>query len=482
MPKPFRRTYSDIKQELRDNVARNRSEKIANLRLDVPKSAMAQQVLGGMQKALDLPPHLTVKALAGTGKTTTMVEGVNYLRGNKPSIVPSPQQEAIWKQLALTHRDASVGITSFSKATVDDIENRITDIPNCTAMTLHKMGVKAVYRAYNQIEVYDYRVNNIASEITGKTVEDLRFKNGPLLGLLQTLVSLCKANLLGVGILQEFNPDYWENEITKLALHHELELLEKKDELISLVPKVLVRCLDVNKDRMIDCDDMVWLPVVQQLPMQKFDLFITDESQDLNKAQQALALRAGHRIVVCGDPYQSIYGWNGADSSSMTNMFRSLSGSELGCEQLKLTVTRRCSKAVVREAQKYVPEFEAHEDNDEGSVSKLGLAYQVDPNNYSKLVLDGDMVLCRSNAPLVSECLRMTSRGRKSSIKGKKIGEGLLAVLDKISKDSNSLTTTEIMLPLDEWGRVERGKELAKRNPSDTVLATISDKIACIKS
>lgn len=40
--------------------------------------------------------------------------------------------------------------------------------------------------------------------------------------------------------------------------------------------------------------------------------------------------------------------------------------SKRGCAILPLTVTRRCGKAIVKEANKIVPDFKAHESNPEG--------------------------------------------------------------------------------------------------------------------
>ena len=57
-----------------------------------------------------------------------------------------------------------------------------------------------------------------------------------------------------------------------------------------------------------------------------------------------------------------------------------------------MSLTWRCPKSVVKEANRFVADFDCKEDADEGRVI-------VDsPFNPS----EGDMVLCRYNAPLVS--------------------------------------------------------------------------------
>jgi ATP-dependent exoDNAse (exonuclease V) beta subunit len=64
---------------------------------------------------------------------------------------------------------------------------------------------------------------------------------------------------------------------------------------------------------------MIYLPVALDLPMPKYDLLLIDEAQDLSKCQQALAKKAGRRLVFVGDPKQALYGFCGADSKSLWN-------------------------------------------------------------------------------------------------------------------------------------------------------------------
>ena len=75
------------------------------------------------------------------------------------------------------------------------------------------------------------------------------------------------------------------------------------------------------------------------------------------------------------------------------------------CQTLPLTVTRRCAKAVVREANKIVVDFSAFETNPEGIVRNASFVVG-NKDDYRTQAKDGDMVLCRLNAPLVSECFK----------------------------------------------------------------------------
>ncbi len=213
------------------------------------------------------------------------------------------------------------------------------------------------------------------------------------------------------------------------------------------------------------------------MPVQKFDVLCVDEVQDLNRCQQELIKRAGKRLILVGDSNQAIYGFTGADSQSMSRMTRELGMTPRGVQVLPLTVTRRCGRAIVKEAQRYVPEFEAHESNGVGMVARVALKYPVGVlTGYRECVNDGDMVLCRTNAPLVSECFKFIKMGRKANIQGRDIGKGLTALVNK----SGTTTVRALLEWLPIWADSETEKENAKKNPSEQKIQTIEDKYQCL--
>jgi DNA helicase-2/ATP-dependent DNA helicase PcrA len=78
----------------------------------------------------------------------------------------------------------------------------------------------------------------------------------------------------------------------------------------------------------------------------RFRHFFVDEAQDLNPLQHALLERwRGGRPDIClvGDPRQAIYGWNGADHTTMTEVERVYPGVTV----IGLTTNYRCSPQVV---------------------------------------------------------------------------------------------------------------------------------------
>lgn len=430
-----------------------------------PKSGLAAR----LNKVDDKAPHLIVEARAGTGKTTTLIEGMKVMKGISTTIIPSPQQAAVWEQMASSRGAGSVCFVAFNKSIATELQKRVP--MGCSAMTMHSMGFKAVQATFGRVGVNQYRVQDIISEIMGRDIRELRRTKMEVLKATESLVGLCKMNLVGDHTAKGTmigRDDLWD-----LASYYDIDLNGNATEVFSLVPQVLERCKDVARDRVIDFDDMVWLPVALNLSMTKYDVLLVDEAQDLNRCQQQLAMKAGTRLILCGDPKQAIYGFAGADCESMSRMQKILEATDRGCVHLPLTVTRRCGKAIVAEAQKIVPDFGYWETNPEGKISQA--EYSGD-KAYHTGVLDGDMLLCRVNAPLVSQCFRFLRAGRKATIQGRDVGQGLISTIKKCK----AADIAELSAKLSDWLHAETMKETAKRNPNENKLIALQDRVDCL--
>lgn len=450
----------------------------------ITKVVTPVSTLGNIIKQATQPqlaaPHLIVQARAGTGKTTTLIGGIKIMMGIDPGITPSPQQQAVWDCMALSKGVKSICFVAFNKSIAEELKRRVP--VGCEAMTMHGMGFKAVTRAFPKVRVNEHRVDDIIASLMGRDIRDLRRESPVFVSTTKQLVNLCKMNLVGLGDLPNdpnsrpwcpgASDSLWTEQLNELVDHYDIEFEgTDKAKVFGMVPKVLERCRDVQRDGCIDFSDMIWLPIALNLPVYKYGVLLVDEAQDLNRCQQELAKRAGQRLILCGDPSQAIYGFAGADSESMKRM-----GKELpGCITLPLTVTRRCGKAIVVEAKKYVSDFEAHESNPAGTIGRG--AYDInDPNNYRTKVQDGDMILCRCNAPLVSECFKFIKQGRKAVIQGRDIGQGLISTITKMKATS----VENLVQKISDWLHREVSKENAKRNPSEARIQALEDRHDCI--
>lgn len=239
-------------------------------------------------------PHVIVVARAGTGKTTTLVEGLKRVKGIESKLIPSPQQAAVWEAMEQSKgKVRTICFAAFNKSIATELQSRVP--AGCDAMTMHSMGLKAVTAAFGRVKIESYRVSNLISEILERDIRELRKNSMILLKATEDLVGLCKMNLTDADDREELD---------KLASHYQVDLNGSRDKVFDLVPRVLEACKDPKRDGMIDFDDMIWLPVVLGLPVFRYDLLLVDEAQDLNRCQQALAKAAGKRLILCGDPCQ----------------------------------------------------------------------------------------------------------------------------------------------------------------------------------
>lgn len=447
-----------------------------------PQLSELKQTLA--KRSSDVAPHVEVRALAGTGKTTTVIEGMKKVKGLAPSITPSEQQAEVWKQMCLGKHD-SVRLCAFNTTITDEMKSRLAksglDKLGCEARGIHSLGFGAVTKAFGRLEPTKFAMLDIISDLLGADYRQLKKDPGmvSVLNATDELVSLCKQNLL----------DPTPENLDRLASHYDVEINGGRNQVYDLVPEVLQRAkLPQGK---LAFDDMVWLPVVLNLPIYRTDVAIVDECQDLSRMQQELIYKAGHRVIMVGDANQALYGFAGADVQSMARMSQFLASSSSGLVVLPLTVTRRCGKAIVEEARKIVPEFEAHESNHPGVVRNA--LYPLKPKSgnywtqggagerkweetYCAEVRGGDMVLCRVNAPLVSNCFRFLKRNIKANILGRNIGQGLISMIDK----SRAQTIDQLVGWIDDWQAKELSKESAKRFPSEQRIIAVQDKHDCL--
>jgi superfamily I DNA/RNA helicase len=143
----------------------------------------------------------------------------------------------------------------------------------------------------------------------------------------------------------------------------------------------------------------------------------------MTEAQLALGIEScyrGGRVAIVGDDRQAIYGFRGADSGSLDRLKVTLRAAELG-----LTTTYRCPKRVVEIASRLVPDFQAAPSAPEGLVEECSDV------KLTSLAGPRDFVLSRSNAPLVKVCLGFLRQGKRAYIKGRDIGAGIMALVDR---------------------------------------------------
>lgn len=354
--------------------------------------------------------HLVVRARAGTGKTTTIVEAV--------------------KRLLVAHPTRVVIVAAFGKAIADELVTRFTGY-NVIVKTLHSIGLSAVKRFWPKVKVsFDStRADDLANRVCGVTCPNDVKK---LVAKLHTKGREIKAHARTLG------------ELTELAIRFECEPSDDWAadgfDLTYIETKALEAMeLAASEEPVktgIDGSDMLFLPVRNGWLRRIGDDIVVDEAQDMNATQLEIAIKVADRVIVVGDNKQAIYAFRGADSDALDRLKR-----ELNAEELPLNVTYRCAKAIVREAQRFVPDFEAGPDNPEGVVSYL------DACNLTKSAAAGDFILSRVNAPLVSIAMSLLRSGKRTRIAGRDIGAGLRALIRKFRARS----VPELLTKISAW-------------------------------
>lgn len=373
------------------------------------------------QAVFDFVSHGTgnaiVEAVAGAGKTTTIIKACELMTGN-------------------------ILLAAFNTKMAKELKERSAGMANVEAATFHSVGFRALRRAYgkrHKLEVA--KGNNGKTMIYCRELESFDYANKDYSASICKLVSMAK--LRGIGALTPIDDlSAWENIIETYDILNDLPDGCTVENLISKSQIVLTKSNE-NLD-VIDFDDMVYLPLAKNLNLFKFDWLLVDEAQDTNPTRRALAerlLAPNGRLIAVGDPRQAIFGFTGADNDSLDQI-----RATFNCVTLPLSITYRCPKAIVAHARQWVEHITAGDSAPDGAVSAC---------DYPELIaraVAGDAILCRYNKPLVQTCFKLIREGKAARIEGRSIGEGLIKLagkwkvktLDKLSERLDVYMNREI--------------------------------------
>lgn len=433
--------------------------------------------------------HIICNAGAGTGKTFLMVGAANLCRGTlDPSIIPSDEQAAIWDAIRrICPNPKSITTCAFNRSIADTLKYRMPS--SVKSGTIHSFSYGTL-RFNNKGMRFgkptDWRTRNIVlDQLWEKSLSELNSQQRDNLSYIHQLVGLCKVTLAGTP-LSAANPEplthlpqevkgqtldlnVTDEELDYLCAKFGVAVNGSKDVYVT-VREVLERSR--KPEFRIDFNDMIWIPVVNGYSTFESDLLMVDEAQDLNRCQQVVTWMMGKHRVYVGDRNQAIYGFGGADANSFDSL-SVLCDETGGVEQFPLMETRRCGKAIVNHAKQWVPDYTAHEDNPAGAIYKP-MADDFDPQ-------PGDMLLCRTNAPLVSSVYKYLSKRQPAAFNGRELLQGLVSIVERLGKEAPVTDNlTEITERVDAWHGKEEAKLQRRRNISETALQALQDRVECI--
>lgn len=310
------------------------------------------QQLAIREALLGTSDNLSVSAVAGSGKTTTLVWLLEQL--------PQTRENSFLPY--------SIVFLAFNKNIADTLRVRCPRHVQCS--TFHSLGLRALKDSgavKTNVQVSGFKVPKLVWNALGKDHEDTQS--------VIKLVSLAKSR---TGDSPHGVSDFVFQD---LAEHYEIDV--SSDNAFGVAVSVLEKS---NRDLgTIDFDDMLYLPVVLGCEFPSYDYVFVDEAQDTNDVQNEVLWRlqkpvdkkhiidyfqgirndappsvptgvqdemravSPTRTVIVGDPRQAIYGFRGANSDAMSRL-----QTRFAMKSLPLSVSYRCPKAVVREAQRYL--------------------------------------------------------------------------------------------------------------------------------
>jgi hypothetical protein len=415
--------------------------------------------------------NLIISAVAGSGKTTTLL-----------------------KVLEMIPEDKSVLFMAFNVTIADELKLRVPkDKSNITVNTVHSFGRLSLTKFMTpSLDERKYRgiLNSVIEYKTGKNLNSIREYDfneeqqkyvNEIIKLMPDLTDLKEfpknvVSLCDLGRLSLVNFDIKPigiGEINKIATKFSIDNGNNESTIAWFLSKI-----GITYHKTIDYTDMVCLPIILDLEVEKYDFVFVDESQDLNTCQRNLMLKAVKdnvgRFIAVGDPKQAIYAFAGADSESYQKLKEIPNTLEL-----PLSYTYRSSPEIVNMVRHINPSISAHPKNKKGKI--------FDVFSY-KDIEDGDMVLCRNSFPVVSLCIKLLTEGKKSYVIGSDIGESISKLIKSTEKFVKEYTIDNVIqqLLLEKEKMVEKSMVKNKITKSEALeessITIFNEKIQMIEA
>lgn len=261
--------------------------------------------------------HARVRAVAGSGKTTTLVERVVHLLRQG-----APAKRILVVMYNRAAREDFIGKLQRRASEIKTTEGIQLQLPD--VRTFHSLGHRLTQTFCRwsvlkprQLQQEEWMVDRI----TRQALTQLAEQQGQAVqawleeDALDAFKSFCTLVKSGLSDAQ----DVFEALDTTANQKHFPQAFEKLEEILA-------------EQRLMFFDDLLWRPlkVLNKQPellkrLQGFlDYLIVDEYQDINEVQQALlkSLAGAAQVMVVGDIDQCIYEWRGARPEYMLRRFQ----------------------------------------------------------------------------------------------------------------------------------------------------------------
>lgn len=378
--------------------------------------------------------HILAEARAGTGKSSACREAMHRIHAVRPG---ERIRYAVYNKTNATefNRDCPPGVD---------------------AGTSHSFGYQALRATYRSTMEKNKTYIILDETREGRNLPRYMRKSVAM------LAGKAKEHLLPLA-----EDDATIDAFHQLLLHYEINVYGREAIIIGHAIEVLRRAADWPE--VIDFDDMVWLPSILGVAFPPCDLLFIDECQDWSSAQHAmiLPLSTSGRVCAVGDRFQAINIFRGADADSIPKLAAKLLATDRAMAEYPLTITFRCPRSHVALANEYVPDLTAAPNASEGEVRE-DVAFDV----ALAEVAPGDLVICPTNAPVVSACLKLIAQRRPAYVRGRAVGDQLITVLRGLPE---CRTVAQVSAGVESWHNRELNR-LSDMDGVEDLIEAVGDR------
>lgn len=340
-----------------------------------------------------------IDAVAGAGKTTTIIESAQYLKDHTKTL-----------------------FCAFNKSIANEIGKKFSNkgMDLVTVRTIHSLGyaiLKSNLGSEIKLNENKYRVlikDSHFKEESKDGIENIlqinnldpnhitdKYQKYAIKNLLYVINNrLLEINYKFRSTFTRSNFEDFKNMVLHFSLFNEIEVRKANfDKELKEYYNLHLLLLEYGnsfsrKTLVVDFIDMLYLPIKWKFePNKVYDFVFVDECQDLSKSQLGIVLKHASksgRMLSVGDPRQSIYGFTGADIESFDRVKQASKA-----KALQLTKCFRCPKKII-DIAKTIREDIVGAKKEEGEVITIESSQIID---YAK---EGDLIISRMRAPLIA--------------------------------------------------------------------------------
>lgn len=361
----------------------------------------------------------------GSGKSTTLASTHKFLlSGMLPSQLPTQEQFSfmyyVRENFPAIHPSQAVFVC-MTDAGKKDLIQKVQSSTRC--FTYNGLGASALIRMRKRQQLDQKRGEKILQRHMGQNIKDLVYHQRREAWSLLVYINKLKEELLEV------------TEENLYFIYEKYGMDSPPPENLDLVQGVLESMR--NDDGTVEWIDQMWLTLNHiQHPMYKIGY--VDECQDLSNLKLLFMMKMCENLIFCGDPYQAINGFAGADYNVFTKVKR-LSNSLFG-----LKTCFRCPPNHIKHVNTIRPArltaFKTENVPDEHvNVNDLGNYVKQVPENQTQLMVG------RLNNILLQVGIKLLSQGVSCYIVARKDSQtGIDVLIRNYIKSSNCKSLTSL--------------------------------------